>query len=94
MDELVRARLDGIRVHLSSVFGWEIAHADRFATPPGSLTRIVARTEGYMYATNVGFVQGPFSVARSPIRNLKKIAERERTASMRANISTLSMRRP
>jgi hypothetical protein len=33
-------------------FGWEIAHAAVSRRPPTSLSRIVARTEGYTYAVN------------------------------------------
>jgi hypothetical protein len=44
----------------------EIAHAAVSRLPPISLTRIVARTEGYTHAAKVwdlSIVQGPFSVA-------------------------------
>jgi hypothetical protein len=50
----------------SRVFGWEIAHAAVSQRPPLSLTKIVARTEGYTNAASVrdwSIVQRPFSVA-------------------------------
>jgi hypothetical protein len=47
-------------------FGWEIAHAAVSPRPPNPFSRMVARTEGYAYATkawDLSLVQGPFSVA-------------------------------
>jgi hypothetical protein len=49
-------------------FGLKMSSRGRFATPPISLNRIVARAEGYTYTVKVWdllLVQGSSSVARA-----------------------------
>jgi hypothetical protein len=55
-----------LRIQLLGISGWRRAHAAVSRLSPISLSRIVARTEGYTYAAKVWaltVVQGRFSVA-------------------------------